>query len=117
MGSILSASRSSLHTLIANVSGLFGILVFLQKMWGPSSLENTLLTAASAGLAAYLILALGYAAARSLLRDAERPARNEEAGDALSDDAEAPSEAAAESESPAEATVQDPENVAEPQAA
>lgn len=70
------------HSLIANLSGLFGLVIFLQELWGQSRLEHTVLTAASAGLAAYLILAIGYAAAQGVLAYEEPPGdSNEESQD------------------------------------
>lgn len=122
MGSILSVSRTSLHALIANASGLFGIVVFLQQMWGPSSLEHTLLTAASSGLAAYLILAMGYAAGRAVLRTGPASAENEVTTDGASDDGETASEAVVEENTntpdPQDADQgQNPEPLAEAQAA
>ena len=105
MDSLFSTSESSpLHALIANVSCLFGVTVFLQQMWGHASLEHTLLTAASAGLAAYLILAAGYAVARGVLAydpsadsaspeangDEEASAENDVSKEASSSTADAP---------------------------
>ncbi len=63
-----SVSPSS-HTIIANVSVLFGTVIFLVQMWGGASLEHTLMTAGGAGVAAYLILAIGYAAARRIVQN------------------------------------------------
>lgn len=116
MGSVLSTSQSSYHTLIANVSSLFGILVFLQEMWGAASLEQTLLTAASAGLAAYLILAVGYAAARGILRYGASSQQGEPPREPSSEHAEPPSNPTSD-ESATETKAQDAENVAEVQAA
>jgi hypothetical protein len=67
--SLLSATSnpSSYHTLISNVSGLFGLVVFLQRIWGPTSIEHAVVTASASGLATYLILAIGYAATRGVL--------------------------------------------------
>lgn len=62
-----SSDSASPHTLIANVSGLFGIVIFLQQMWNGATLDHVLLVVATSGLAAYLTLAVGYAAARRII--------------------------------------------------
>lgn len=99
-----SASDSaSPHALIAHVSGLFGIALFLRQMGGGASLDHVLLTAASAGLGAYLTLAVGYALARRVIAHAPSPEEHDD-----------------ESESPPEAAEVDPDdakNAPEPQAA
>lgn len=77
MNSLSSASPSSpYHALISNVSCLFGVLVFLQQMWGHATIEHTLLTAIGSGLASYLILAVGYAAARGVIAHGPPPEKN-----------------------------------------
>ena len=58
----------SYHTIIADVSVLFGTGIFLAQMWGGAPLEHTVVTAAGGGVATYLILAVGYAAARSIVQ-------------------------------------------------
>ena len=79
MGSISSASDStSHHTLIANVSSLFGAIVLLNQMWSHASLEHTVLTTAGAGLSVYLILAVGYAAACGVVAYAPSDEADEE---------------------------------------
>jgi len=57
------------HTVIADVSVLFGTGIFLAQMWGGAPLEHTVVAAAGGGVAAYLILAVGYAAARSIVQN------------------------------------------------
>lgn len=59
----------SVHTVIADVSVLFGTAIFLSQMWGGAPLEHTLMTAAGGGVASYLILAVGYAAARRIVQN------------------------------------------------
>jgi hypothetical protein len=100
---VLSDSTSP-HALIAHVSGLFGIAMFLRQMGGGASLDHVLLTAASAGLGAYLILAVGYAAARRIVSHAPPPEEH--------DDAPEPS-----SQQAAEMESDDAKNAPEPQAA
>ncbi|MFB6272789.1 MAG: hypothetical protein ABEL51_07855 [Salinibacter sp.] len=63
-------SYSSPHALIVNVSGLFGIVIFLQQMWSGISLNHVLLTSVVSGLVAYLTLMIGYAAARRIITQA-----------------------------------------------
>ncbi len=58
----------SYHTIIADVSVLFGTGIFLAQMWGGAPLEHTVVAAAGGGVATYLILAVGYAAARSIVQ-------------------------------------------------
>ena len=84
-----------MHTLLSNVSGLLGLLVFFQQMWNQAPLEKGLLTACGTGLAAYLVLTLGYASVCGILAHAPLP--NEEAS---SDAEETASEAAAPEASP-----------------
>ncbi len=67
------SNPSSYHALISNVSWLFGLVVFLQQIWSPASIEHTLLTAVGSGLAVYLILAVGYAAARGVVLHGPQP--------------------------------------------
>jgi len=64
----LTSGPVSPHAYIANVSSLFGITVFLQWMWERAALEHTLFTAVGSGLAVYLILAVGYAAAQGVIQ-------------------------------------------------
>lgn len=105
MDFLSSASDSaSPHALIARVSGLFGIALFLRQMGGGASLDHVLLTAASAGLGAYLTLAVGYAGARRIVTHAPPPEDH--------DDAPEPS-----SEQAAEMETDDAKNAPEPQAA
>ncbi|MEF8816026.1 MAG: hypothetical protein V5A20_02070 [Salinibacter sp.] len=69
MPSSSTASVSpSYHTVIADVSVLFGTAIFLAQMWAGAPLEHTLVTAAGGGVASYLILAVGYAAARHIIQ-------------------------------------------------
>lgn len=91
----------SYHTVIADVSVLFGTAIFLAQMWGGAPLEHTLVTAAGGGVAVYVILAVGYAAAQGIIRHG-MPFEVEE-GDA--------------DESAVEAEADEPENVPEAQAA
>lgn len=106
MNAHASASDSPpFHALIANVSGLFGVVVFLQQILRGASLDHVLFTAATAGLMAYLILAVGYAAARRLIADLPSPENPNDPSEASSE------EATAEQES------DDAQNVSEPQAA
>lgn len=106
MNSHASASGSlSFHALIANVSGLFGVVVFLQQILRGASLDHVLFTAATAGLMVYLILAVGYAAARRLIADLPSSENPDDSSDASSE------QAAAEQET------EDAQNVSEPQAA
>lgn len=105
MDSTASVSASSLHPLIANVSGLFGVVVFLQQMLRGASLDHVLFTGATTGLMAYLALAVGYAAARRLIPHS--------ASDELPDEtAESPSDPAG-----TDMETDDAQNVSEPQAA
>lgn len=76
MNSFDSASR---HAFITKVSVLFGILIFLQQMWGGASLDHVLLTTATSGLVAYLTLAVGLAAAQRIIAHEPPP---EDADDA-----------------------------------
>lgn len=71
------SDASSPHPLIANVSSLVGIVIFLQWIWQGASLEHTFVSASGAGLAVYLILSLGYAAAKSVLRFGRQADENE----------------------------------------
>ena len=57
------------HAVITDVSVLFGTAIFLSQMWDGAPLEHTLVTAAGGGVAACLILAVGYAAARSIVQN------------------------------------------------
>jgi len=77
---------SSYHALISNVSWLFGLVVFLQQIWGPASIEHTLLTAVGSGLAVYLILAVGYAAARGVVLHGPQPDEAEASSETDADD-------------------------------
>ena len=78
MASDVSASESSSsHDLIANVSFLAGIAVFLLQVWGRASLEHVLTVTVSTGLAVYLILAMAYAAAQGVMAY-EPPAEGDE---------------------------------------
>lgn len=68
------SSRSvSVHFLIANASGLFGIGIFLYQMLRASSLDHVLFTAATSGLVAYLALAVGLAGSRYIIMQAPEP--------------------------------------------
>ncbi|WP_103020223.1 hypothetical protein [Salinibacter altiplanensis] len=93
----------SSHTVIANVSVLFGTGIFLAQMWGGAPLEHTLVTTAGGGVAAYLILAVGYAAARRIVQDGMP--------------FEVPAEEASDNASPAESEPEPSDNVPEAQAA
>lgn len=94
----------SYHTVIADVGVLFGTVIFLAQMWGGAPLEHTLMTAAGGGVASYLILAVGYAAARRIIENGV-PFETE-VDDNASDE-----------ESSAESEPEPSENVAETQAA
>lgn len=95
--SVLSTTSdpSSYHALISNVSGLFGLVVLLQRIWGPTSIEHAVLTASASGLTTYLVLAIAYAATRRVLahsldsHDESSPAEPDAvSGEAASDAAE-----------------------------
>lgn len=105
MDSNVPSSHPSTQALLVNVSGLFGIVIFLYQMLGGASLDHVLFTAVTSGLAAYLALAIGYAAARRIIDQAPAPSP--------SDDSSNPSSA------PAEADVETDEaqSASEPQAA
>jgi len=90
----------SYHTVIADASVLFGTAIFLAQMWGGAPLEHTLVTAAGGGVAVYVILAVGYAAAQGIIRHGV-PFEIEEDS----------------AESAVEAEADEPENVPEAQAA
>jgi len=90
----------SYHTVIADASVLFGTAIFLTQMWGGAPLEHTLVTAAGGGVAVYVILAVGYAAAQGIIRHGV-PFEIEEDS----------------AESAVEAEADEPENVPEAQAA
>lgn len=92
------------HTIIADVSVLFGTIIFLAQMWDGAALEHTLVTAAGSGVASYLILAVGYAGARGIIQNGV-PFELDEASDSTSE------------ESAAEPEPDEPENVPETQAA
>jgi len=73
-----SVSRPvTIHDLVAYGAGLFGVSVLLYQAWRGTSLEHILSSAAMSGLIAYLTLAIGFAAARSIITSAPDPARSE----------------------------------------
>ena len=76
-----------MHTLLSNLSGLLGLLVFFQQMWNQAPLEKGLLTACGTGLAAYLVLTLGYAGVCSIV--AYAPPAGEEASSSGAQEASA----------------------------
>lgn len=94
----------SYHTIIADVSVLFGTGIFLAQMWGGAPLEHTVVTAAGGGVATYLILAVGYAAARRIVQNG---VPFEDAGE----------DGASDEEGSAESEPEPTENVPEAQAA
>jgi len=81
----------SSHTVIADASVLFGTVIFLAQMWGGAPLEHTLVTAGGAGVASYLILAIGYAGARRIVQNGvpfETDAEDEPLGEESSAESE-----------------------------
>lgn len=63
-----SESRSiTAHDLVAYGGGLFAVGVLLYQAWSGGSIEHVLSSAATSGLMSYLILAAGFAAARSIV--------------------------------------------------
>lgn len=67
MNSSESSPPFATHSLIVNVSGLFGLAIFMQQMWSGASLDHVLFTAATSGLVAYLALSIGSAVARRII--------------------------------------------------
>ncbi len=55
------------HELVAYGGALFAAGVLLHQLWSGASLEHVLSSAATSGLIAYLTLAVGFAAARSIV--------------------------------------------------
>ena len=75
-----------MQSLIPQLAALVGLLLLLDGLWKDTSLERTLVVAGGMGLAAYLVLGVGYAVVRRVLAEVPPPA------------AEAPSEPAPEPE-------------------
>lgn len=98
-----SDSRSiAAHDLIAYGGGLFGTGVLLHQAWSGASIEHVLSSAAMSGLVAYLTLAVGFAAARSIITASPGPEASTEPPDALPEkSAPEPDEPTPESDRPA----------------
>ena len=75
-----------MHTLLSNVSGLLGLLVFFQQMWNQAPLEKGLLTACGTGLAAYLVLTLCYAGVCSIMAYTPPPGEEASSSDTKPED-------------------------------
>jgi hypothetical protein len=99
-----SDSRSiAAHDLVAYGGGLFGAGVLLYQAWIGVSIEHVLSSAATSGLMAYLILAVGFAAARSIVTAASDSDSPEETPDG------SPEESATESEENHDQTAPEPQ--------
>lgn len=110
------------HDIVAYGGGLFGVSVLLYQAWSGASLEHILSSAATSGLVAYLTLAVGFAAARSIIRSPPNsPSSNEEStsspDDSEPDDSDTDPEANGASEIDTEPEEADEQTAAEPQAA
>lgn len=56
-----------MHALFVQFSGLVGLLVFLNGLWGHAPLERTIFSSFASGMAIYLALLVGEAVVRRIL--------------------------------------------------
>lgn len=107
-----SASRLfAVHDLVAYAGGLFGAATLLYQAWSGASLEHVLSSAATSGLVSYLTLAVGFAAARSIVTSASDARSQNEAPDG------SPEEAAAEPDKSATEPQENEQTAPEPKTA
>lgn len=57
----------AMHALFVQFSGLVGLLVFLNGLWGNAPVERTVFSAVAAGMVVYLSLIVGEALVRRIL--------------------------------------------------
>lgn len=81
-----------MRSIFVHLSSLLGLLIFINQLSDDAALENTVFLAFGVGLAAYLVLLLGYSGMHYVLhRELPRPAvskEEEDAEDAASKQAE-----------------------------
>lgn len=88
-----SASHTvTAHDFIAYGGGLFGLGVLLHQTSSGASLEHMLSSAVMSGLLAYLTLAVGFAAARSIIASAPDSGVPDESSNSSSGDVAAETE-------------------------
>ncbi len=63
----MNLDPEAMQALFANVSGLSGLLVFLNQLWHLAPIEQTLITSFGTGLAVYLVLLVSYAGVQRIL--------------------------------------------------